>query len=112
MEGLDFGGIQPHALCSEYSTVEGKVRLPDLTLSAVKDYAVLLGCLYQLEKVSVMVLGGTAIDAYIIMYHDYAGEMLCCLVHLHLKDVLGHFQPERHMQEPVSAMMGIECGQI
>ena len=72
----------------------------------------LLGCLSQLEKVSVMVLGGMAIDAYIVMYHDYARETVCFLVHLHLKDILGDFQTERHMQEHVSAMMHIECGQI
>ena len=38
--------------------------------------------------------------------------MVCCLVHLHLEDVLRHLQAEWHMQEPISAMMGIESGQI
>ena len=59
-----------------------------------------------------MVLRGTAIDAYIIVYSNDARETACCLVHSHLKDVLGHLLTKRHMQEPVSAMMGIECGQI
>ena len=59
-----------------------------------------------------MVLRGTAVDAYIIIYCDYAKQKVCCLVHLHLKDVLGHFQTKGHMQEPVSAMMHIKCGQI
>ena len=59
-----------------------------------------------------MVLGGTAIDAYIIVYCNNAGETVCCLVHLHLKDILGHPKTEGHMQKPVSAMMCIESGQI
>ena len=32
LKGLDFGGIQLHTLCSDDSTVEGNLRLPDLTL--------------------------------------------------------------------------------
>ena len=59
-----------------------------------------------------MLLRGMTIDAYIIMYGNNAGETVCCLVHLHLKHVLGHLQTEWHMQEPVSAMMCIESGQI
>ena len=59
-----------------------------------------------------MVLRDISVDEYIFMYHDYAREMVCCLVHSHLKDVLGHFHLKRHMQEPVYAMKGIECGQI
>ena len=31
-EGLDFGGVWLHALCSEHSTIEGNLKLPDLTL--------------------------------------------------------------------------------
>ena len=109
---LDFGGIQLHALYSEYSTVEGNLRLRDLTLQDVKVYAMLLGCLHQLKEVLVMVLRGTAVDAYIIMYWDNARDMVCFLVHSHLKDVLGHLQTRGHKQEPISAMMGIESGQI
>ena len=52
-----------------------------------------------------------AIDAY-IMYHDYAQETVCCLVHSYLKDVLGHHQAEWHTQEPVSVTMGIKGGKI
>ena len=72
----------------------------------------LLGCLHQLEEVLVIVLRGIIICAYIIMYHDYARETVCGLVHLHQKDILRHLQTEWYMQEPVSAMMGIECAQI
>ena len=59
-----------------------------------------------------MVLGGKAVYAYIIVYCNYAGEMVYGLVHSHLKEVLEHFQTERHMLEPESATVGIECGQI
>ena len=59
-----------------------------------------------------MVLRGMAVDAYIIMYHDNAGQTVSYLVHSHLKDILGHPQTERYMQEPVSAMVGFEHGQI
>ena len=90
MEGLEFGGIQSHALCSENSTIEGNMRLPDPTVLAVKDLPCCFGHLHQLKEVSAMVLGGTAIDAYIIVYCNNAGETVCCLVHLHLKDILGH----------------------
>ena len=112
MEGLDLGGIWLHTLCGEDCTVEGDLRLPDLTLQTVENYAMLLGSCHQLEEVSVMFLRGTAVDAYIIMHYDYAGETVCCLVHLHLKDMLGHLQAKWHMQEPVSAMMSIKSGQI
>ena len=59
-----------------------------------------------------MLLGGTAIYAYIIMYDDYAREIVCCLVHVHLKDIQGHLQTEWHAQEMVPAMMGIKHGQV
>ena len=80
MEGLDFGRIWPHALCSKYITIEGNLRLPDLTLQAVEDYAVLFGCLHQLEEVSVMVLRGMAIDAYIVMHCDNARESVAWFI--------------------------------
>ena len=32
LEGLDFGWVWLHALCSKYSTIEGYLRLPDPTL--------------------------------------------------------------------------------
>ena len=97
MEGLDFGGVQLHAFCSEYNTIEGNLRLPDPTLEAVKDYAVLFDCPLQVEEVSVMVLRGTAVDAYIIVYHNNARETVCCLVHSHLKNHLGYFQTKGSM---------------
>ena len=59
-----------------------------------------------------MLLGGMAIDAYIIVDHNDARETVCFLVHLHLKDILGHPQTKWHMQEPISVMMHIEGGQI
>ena len=105
------GGIRPHALCSEYCTVEGNLGLPGLTLSAVEDDA-MFGCLHELEQVSVMPLRGMAVYTYIIMYGDYAREMVCCLVHAHLKDILGHLQTKWHVQEAIPAMMGIEHGQV
>ena len=112
MKSLDLEGIRSHALCSEHSTIEGNLRLPDLTLQVVEDNAMFLGFLHQLEEVLVMLLRGITIDAYIIMYDEYAREIVCCLVHSHLKDVLGHLQTEWHMQKPVSAMMHPESGQI
>ena len=71
-----------------------------------------LGCLRELEWVSVMLPGGIAIYAYIVMYVNYAGETVCCLVHSHLKDDLGHLQTKCHVQEIVPPKMGIECGQV
>ena len=59
-----------------------------------------------------MLLWGIAIDTYIIMYHDYARKTVHCLVHIHLKDVLGHLQTEWHMKEHGSAMMDVKYGQI
>ena len=55
-----------------------------------------------------MLLWGMAIDAYIIISSCITimlGEMVCCLVHMHLKDILGHPQAKWHIQEPVSATM-------
>ena len=76
----------------------------------LKDNTMLFGCLHQLKEVSVMVLRGTAVDAYIIMNGNYAWEMVCCLVHSHLKGILGNFQSEWHMQEPVTTTMHVEGG--
>ena len=59
-----------------------------------------------------MLLRSAAIDAYIIMYGNNARETVCYLVHAHLKDILGHFQAKRHVQEPIPAMMHIEGGQV
>ena len=73
---------------------------------------VLFGCLHKLKQVLVMLLGGMAIYAYIIMNGNNANGRVCYLVHAHLKDVLGHLQTEWHVQEVVPAMVGIECGQV
>ena len=64
LEGLDLGGVWSHAVCSEHSTVEGSLRLPDLTFQAVEDNAMFLGCLHQLEEVSVMLLRSVTTDTY------------------------------------------------
>ena len=72
----------------------------------------LFGCLNKLKQVSVMLLGSVAIYAYIVMNGNNAMETVCCQVHVHLKDILGHLQTEWHAQEAVPAMMGIECGQV
>ena len=68
--------------------------------------------LHELQEVSVMLLRGMAIEAYIIMYGNYAREMVCYLVHVHLGDVMGHLHAKRHMQELIPATMGIESGQV
>ena len=70
--GLDFGGIWLNALGSEHCAIEGNLRLPDLTLCTVEYNVTLMGCLHQLQEVLVMLLVGTAIDAYIIMNGNYA----------------------------------------
>ena len=108
LEGLDFGGILLH----EQSTIEGNLRLPDLTLCTVDNNTMLFGCLHQLQEVSVMLLGGMAIYTYIIFNDDYAWETVCFLFHLHLKDVLGHLQSKWHMQEPIPTMMHLEHGEV
>ena len=59
-----------------------------------------------------MLLRGTATYAYIVMYGDNTGRTVHYLVHVHLRDVLGHLQTEGHAQEPVPAMVGVECGQV
>ena len=59
-----------------------------------------------------MLLSGMAIYASIIMNGNNARQTVCCLVHPYLKDIMGHLQTEKHAQEVVPAMMGIECGQV
>ena len=49
--------------------------LADLTLQAVENDAVLFGCLHELEQVSVILLGGMTVFAYIILYSNYALSM-------------------------------------
>ena len=102
-----FGGIWQHAFCSEDCIVEGNLGLPDMALRAVEDDAMLACHLHKVQQVSVMLLRGMAIDAYIIMNGDNARETVCYLVHVHLKDILGHLQAEGHMQEPVPAMVSV-----
>ena len=73
LEGLDFGGIQLHALGSEYCALEGNLRLPDPALSGVEDDAMFCGSLHWAQEVTVMLLRGMAEEAYVIMYGSNAG---------------------------------------
>ena len=57
-----------------------------------------------------MLLRGMTVDAYIIINGDNTGEMVHCLVHAYLKDVLRHLQADGHVQEPVPATVSVECG--
>ena len=97
-----------HAFSSEDCTIEGNLGLPDPALRAAENDAVLADHLHKLKQVSVMLLWDIAVYAHIIMYGNNAGEIVCYLVHVHLKDLLGHLQTERHVQEPVPAMVGAE----
>ena len=72
-KSLEFCRIWLHALGSEHCAIEGNLRLSDLTLSTAEDNAMLMGCLHGLQEVSVMLLGGTAIDVLIIISGNYAG---------------------------------------
>ena len=46
MESLDFRGIQPHALGSENSAMEGNLRLPDAAHSVIEDNTMFFGGLH------------------------------------------------------------------
>ena len=50
------------------TTIEGNLMLPDGTLSAVEDTAMLFGSLHQLKQVLVRLLRGTTVDSIVIMY--------------------------------------------
>ena len=68
--GLDFGGIQPHALGSKCCTIKGNLRLPDVTLSSVEDNAMVFGSLHQAQEVSVMLLRSVTEEMCIIVNGD------------------------------------------
>ena len=68
--------------------------------------------MHELQEMLVMLLRGMGVDVYIIMYGNSAREAVLYLVHVHFEDVLGYLQSKRHMQELISAMMGIESGQV
>ena len=59
-----------------------------------------------------MLFGGMVIYVYIIMDGKNTGEMVCHLVHAHLKDNLRHLQTEWHEHEPVPATEGVKGGQV
>ena len=48
---LDFAGVWSHALDSEHCAIEGNLRPPNVTLSAVKDNAMIFGNLHWLKQV-------------------------------------------------------------
>ena len=72
LEGLNFGGVWPHALGSENYTIEGNLRLPDPTLGTVEDDAMFCSGLHQVQEVSFMLLRVMAKYAYIVMHGDNA----------------------------------------
>ena len=93
--------------CGEKYTIEGDLMLSDPIIRAVEDNA-MLGCyLHKLQEVSVMFVRSVALDAYIIVNGDNAGEVHY-VVHMHLKDILGHLQAKRHVQELVPAIMCVK----
>ena len=104
-------GIWPHAFCGEHCTTECDLRLSDLALIAIEDNAMLSCYLHELQEVPVMFLR-SEVDAYIIINGDNAGETVSYLVHVHLKDILGHLQAKRHAQEPMPATMCVKSGQV
>ena len=59
-----------------------------------------------------MFLRDVAVDANIIMYGNNTNETVCYLVHSHLKDILGHLQAKRHVQELVPVTMSVKGGQV
>ena len=59
---------------------------------------------------SAMLFRGISVD--IIFNGDDASKMVCNLVHVHLEDVLGHLQAERHAQDCVPVMVGDKCGEV
>ena len=87
---MDFEGIGSHTFGSEDCAVEADLGLPDAALGTVEDDCVLTYHLHELHQVSVMLLGGLAIDAYVVVDHSDAGEAVCHLVHTHLEHVLRH----------------------
>ena len=93
MEGLNFGGIWLHALCREHSTIEGDLRLPDLTLQAVEDNAMLLWLSASAGGgIGHAPQGYNHRHIYHHVWHDNAKKMVCCLVQFVSKrHVLGLF---------------------
>ena len=67
--------------------IEGNHRLPDSALRTGEDASMLACCLHKLYQVLVMLLRHLAIDAYIIVDHDNAGEVICHLVNVHLENI-------------------------
>ena len=59
-----------------------------------------------------MFLRSAAVDTYIIVNGNNAGEMVHYLVHVHLKNVLGNLQAKSHAQELVTAMMHVKGGKV
>ena len=85
---MEFGGIGSHTFSGEDYAIEADLGLPDSALGTVEDDLVLAYCLHELYQILVMLLRYLAIDAYIIVDHNDAGEAFCHLVHAHLKNIL------------------------
>ena len=102
-DGLYLGRFWLHTLKGEHCTVEADLWLPYLSLAAVKNDAILHSCLYQLHKVSVMLLWDTTINADIVVDCNGTWELVSDLVHAHFEDVLAHLKAK----EPVPAF--VQC---
>ena len=72
LEGLDFGGIWPHALSSEHCAIEGSVRLPDLAVSVVEEKCHAHGLSASAARGVSHAPWGVAVDAYISMNCNFA----------------------------------------
>ena len=72
LEGLDFGGICPHALGNENCAIKGNLRLLDMALSTVEDDTMVPGSPHQAQEVLIIILGGTAEYSYMVMNGDNA----------------------------------------
>ena len=59
-----------------------------------------------------MLLSGVAIDANVIVYGNDDRLIVSDLVNVHVENVLGHLQAERHMQELVPSLVGVNCGEV
>ena len=108
LEVLDLGWIRFHTFSGEDYNVEAYLRLPASALGTVEDDSIPDCCLHELYQVSVMLLRHSPIETYIIMDCDAARELVCHLLHVHLKDILQHHKTEWLAQEPVFSTMGIE----
>ena len=105
---MDFRKIRSHTFGGEDIIIEADLGLPDPAFGTAEDDSMLTHHLHELPQASVILLGGSAIDTYIIMDPDDAREAVCHLVNVHLKNVLRHLEIECHVQEPIPSMMDVK----